>query len=87
MIVHPAAPSFKELPKQTEKGVFREDFYSRINVIVIPILRERIEDIPLWYFNFVWHVCCFAFCRVSLAALPFFHLFMMPHCHATQTGG
>jgi transcriptional regulator with PAS, ATPase and Fis domain len=50
MIVHPAAPSFKAQPKQTEKGAFREDFYYRIRVIVIPIkiplLRERIEDIP-----------------------------------------
>ena len=48
MIVHPAAPSFKELPKQTEKAAFREDYYYRINVIPIkiPLLRKKSEDIP-----------------------------------------
>jgi len=48
MIVHPAAPSFKELPKQTEKGAFQEDSYYRINVIPIkiPLLRKKSEDIP-----------------------------------------
>jgi hypothetical protein len=68
MIVHPAPPSFKELPKQTEKGAFREDFYYRINVIPIkiPLSREKSEDIP--YCLACVLRCCF---RVSLAALPF----------------
>ncbi len=39
----------KDLWQLVEKGVFREDFYYRINVIPIsiPPLRERIGDIPL----------------------------------------
>ncbi len=39
----------KNLPDLITKGVYRQDFYYRINVIPIqvPPLRERIEDIPL----------------------------------------
>jgi PAS domain S-box-containing protein len=39
----------RDLPGLIAKGVFREDFFYRINVIPInvPPLRERIEDIPL----------------------------------------
>ncbi len=39
----------RDLPNLIAKGVFREDFYYRINVIPIrvPPLRERTEDIPL----------------------------------------
>jgi transcriptional regulator with GAF, ATPase, and Fis domain len=43
------AASHKELGKMVERGEFREDLYYRINVlrIVVPPLRDRIEDLPL----------------------------------------
>ena len=38
----------KKLEQLVEEGLFRKDFYFRINVIPIhlPLLRERVEDIP-----------------------------------------
>ena len=38
----------KNLTQLVEQGLFRKDFYFRINVIPIhlPLLRERVEDIP-----------------------------------------
>jgi transcriptional regulator with GAF, ATPase, and Fis domain len=39
----------RDLPTQIASGAFREDLYFRLNVIrlMIPPLRERVEDIPL----------------------------------------
>jgi transcriptional regulator with GAF, ATPase, and Fis domain len=48
----------RDLKQLVEQGVFREDFYYRINVIPIhvPPLRERIEDIPLLAEAFFRHL-------------------------------
>jgi two-component system response regulator HydG len=45
----------RDLEKKIAEGTFREDFFYRVNVIMIPIppLRERKEDIPLLVQHFL----------------------------------
>src|SRR5262249_43391808 len=49
------AATNSNLEKMVEQGTFREDLYYRINIIpiVLPPLRERMEDIPLLAQHFV----------------------------------
>jgi DNA-binding NtrC family response regulator len=49
------AATNKDLKKQIEKGLFREDLYHRLSVILIkvPALNERTEDIPLLAQHFI----------------------------------
>lgn len=49
----------KDLKQLVDQGVFREDFYYRINVlpIWIPPLRERTSDIPMLAESFFQRIC------------------------------
>lgn len=49
----------RDLKKMVEKGTFREDLFYRLNVvnIVVPPLRDRIEDIPLLVDHFIKKYC------------------------------
>ena len=53
------AATNKDVPKEIEKGNFREDLYHRLSVILIrvPSLNERKDDIPLLANHFLRETC------------------------------
>jgi two-component system, NtrC family, response regulator len=53
------AATNKDLAKNVEQGNFREDLYYRLNgfTITLPVLRDRIEDIPALSNHFLSYYC------------------------------
>lgn len=53
------AATNKNIPREIEKGEFREDLFHRLSVIIIhvPTLADRIDDIPLLVDHFLELIC------------------------------
>jgi len=53
------AATNKDLKKAIEQGLFREDLYHRLSVILVrvPTLNERLEDLPLLAEHFINQIC------------------------------
>lgn len=53
------AATNKDMKKEIEANVFREDLYHRLSVILIhvPTLNERLEDIPILAEHFIAQIC------------------------------
>jgi transcriptional regulator with GAF, ATPase, and Fis domain len=47
------ATTSRDLPKLVKAGRFSEDLFNRLDVIAIPPLRDRIEDVPLLAHHFL----------------------------------
>lgn len=55
------AATNKDVPREIEKGNFREDLFHRLSVIIIrvPALADHVEDIPLMVGRFLQEYCDF----------------------------
>ncbi|MHC5111967.1 MAG: sigma-54 interaction domain-containing protein [Planctomycetota bacterium] len=70
----------RSLPDLVSKKAFRRDLYYRISVfpIVIPPLRERIEDLPLLLDHFRKHLGCNGNCRMNPDAFELLRSYDFP---------
>ncbi len=79
--VRVVAATNKNLRAEIEKGLFREDLYHRLSVIIIrvPTLAERIDDIPQLVEHFTENICReYGIARKSISAESIEELCKMP---------